>query len=56
MPPKVDLVQLFYRRGPVAFSSRVITQSEQNYDQIEKELLAIVFDQYIFGRGNVIVQ
>ena len=45
----------------MAFSSRVMTQTEQNYAQIEKELLAIVyacekFDQYIFGRSNVIVQ
>ena len=28
---------------PVAFSSRVMSQTEQNYAQIEKELLAIVF-------------
>ena len=39
---------------PVAYSSRVMTPTEQNYAQIEKELLAIVFacekfDQYIFG-------
>ena len=45
----------------VAFSSRVMTQTEQNYAQIQKELLAIVyacekFDQYVFGRSNVIVQ
>ena len=46
---------------PVAYSSRVMTQTEQNYAQIEKELLAIVFacekfDQYICGKSNVIVQ
>ena len=46
---------------PVAFSSRVMSQTEQNYAQIEKELLAIVFacenfDQYIFGRSNVVVE
>ena len=45
----------------MAFSSRVMTQTEQSYAQIEKELLAIVyacekFDQYIFGRSNVILQ
>ena len=45
----------------MAYSSRVITQTEENYAQVEKELLAIVyacekFDQYIFGRSNVIVQ
>ena len=52
---------LLQEARPVAFSSRVMTQTEQNYAQIEKELLAIVyacekFDQYIFGRSNVIVQ
>ena len=45
----------------MAYSSRVMTQTEQNYGQIKKELLAIVyacdkFDQYIFGKSNVIVQ
>ena len=52
---------LLQEERPVAFSSRVMTQTEQNYAEIEKELLAIVyacekFDQYIFGRSNVIVQ
>ena len=42
---------------PVAFSSRVMSQTEQNYAQIEKELLAIAFawekfDQYIFRRSD----
>ena len=46
---------------PVAFSSRVMSQTEQNYAQIEKELLVIVFacekfDQYIFGRSDVVVE
>ena len=46
---------------PVAYSSHVMTPTEQNYAQIEKELLAIVFtcekfDQYIFGRSDVVVQ
>jgi len=46
---------------PVAYSSRVMTQTEQNCAQIEKELLAIVFacekfDQYIFGRSDVVVE
>lgn len=46
---------------PVAFSSRVMSETKQNYAHIEKESLAIVFacekfDQYIFGRSNVIVQ
>ena len=51
---------LLQEERPVAYSSRVMTQTEQNYAQIEKELLAIAyacekFDQYIFGRSNVIV-
>ena len=46
---------------PVAFSSLVMSQTEQNYTQIEKELLAIAFacekfDQYIFGRSDVVVE
>ena len=46
---------------PVAYSSRVMTQTEQNYAQIEKELLAIVFacekfDQYIFGRSDAVIE
>ena len=46
---------------PVAFSSCVMSQTEQNYAQTEKELLVIVFacekfDQYILGRSDVIVQ
>ena len=52
---------LLQEERPVAYSSRVMTQTEKNYAQIEKELLAIVyacgkFDQYIFGRSNIIVQ
>ena len=40
---------------PVAFASRVLSESERNYAQIEKELLAIVFGftrfrQYLYGR------
>ena len=45
----------------MVYSSRVMTQTEKNYAQIEKELLAIVyecekFDQYIFGRSDVSVE
>lgn len=59
--PKRNGKALLQEERPVAYSSRVMTQTEQNYAQIEKELLAIVyacekFDQYIFGRSNVIVQ
>ena len=40
---------------PVAFASRVLTDTETRYAQIEKELLAIVFsvekfDTFTFGR------
>jgi len=45
---------------PVAFVSHSLTKSEQNYAQIEKECLAIVFacerfNQYIHGREQTIV-
>ena len=46
---------------PVAYTSRALTDTEANYAQIEKELLAIVFacekfDAYIYGRDCVRVQ
>ncbi|XP_041440689.1 uncharacterized protein K02A2.6-like [Xenopus laevis] len=46
---------------PVAFASRALTATEQNYAQIEKECLSIVFachrfHSYLYGRGNITVE
>jgi hypothetical protein len=46
---------------PVFFTSRAMTQTEQRYAQIEKEMLAIVhscmkFEQFIYGRDKITVE
>ena len=46
---------------PVAYASRALTQTQQNYTQIEKEMLAVVFGctrfhEYIYGLPNVEVE
>ena len=46
---------------PVVYASKVLTKSQQNYDQIEKEMLAIVFGctkfhEYMFGLQNVEIE
>ena len=46
---------------PVAYTSRALTKTEQQYAQIEKECMAIVyacekFDQYILGRDAIRVE
>ena len=43
---------------PISYASRAMTDTEQNYAQIEKKLLAIVFAydrfiDYIYGRDSV---
>ena len=45
---------------PIAFSSRTLTKSEQNYSQLEKEALAIIFGirkfhKYLYGRKFVLL-
>ena len=45
---------------PVEYTSRAMTETEQQYAQIEKELLAIVhgfekFHSYLYGRSDVVV-
>ena len=50
---------LLQKERPVAFASRVLSQSERRYSQIEKECLSLVFgctrfDHFLHGRENII--
>lgn len=49
---------LLQQGQPVAFASRAVTRTEQNYAQIEKECLSIVFachrfHHYLYGRESI---
>ena len=49
---------LLHGEQPVAFASRALNQTEQNYAQIQKECLSIIFacqrfHYYLYGRGDV---
>ena len=46
---------------PIAYASKSLTATQQNYAQIEKEMLAIVFDcqkfhDYIYGLPQVAIE
>ena len=55
----MDWVPPSYGMGSIEYASRALTNAEQNWAQIEKKTLAVVFgverfDQYTYGRKVVI--
>ena len=55
MPVRLELAQLSFKGiDPVAYASKVLTPTQQNYSQVEKELLVVTFgcskfDEYVVG-------
>jgi len=52
---------LLQQGKPIAYASRSMSKAEQNYAQIEKEMLSIVFavrkfHQYIYGKEFVVIE
>ena len=52
---------LFQENKPIAYASKALTKSQQNYAQIEKEMLAIVFGcekfhDYLSGKEQITVE
>lgn len=48
------------KERPIAYASQILTVAEQNYGQVEREGLAIVFglckfNQYLYGREFILV-
>ena len=56
---KSGMGAVIIQNGPIAYASKTLTTAQQNYAQIEKECLAIVFGcqrfkQYLFGKKVIV--